>query len=97
MEHYYFAIDAAGRTWRVPESAVRNDYIEFLVQADNISRKDAEARTDKDQSWKEYWWNEQVIVYPELVMQIGEMIKDITEEEKLRVINSRAASHMKHL
>lgn len=90
---WYKAVDNIGRTWTVSGEAVLEDYIKFLMQADNLSHEVATKQATEGE-FPEYWWYEQVVVYPEIVMQIGYMIEDISDEDKQQVLERTAKIHM---
>ena len=96
---YYYAIDWIGRTWKVEGQFVKNDYIEYLMQEDNISREDAiefleEAQSSVSICLIDRWWYEKILPCPCTVMRLGTMVHDITDEKKNNILDDIAKKEM---
>ena len=89
-------LDCVGREWHVTESAVREDYIQFLMEADGLSREEAEQAAEagdgKEKIWglRGYWFAEQIVDCPRHVMAIGTLAVDISAEAKQSVVDLHA-------
>lgn len=53
--------DGIGRVYFVPCEKVRADYIAYLIQADNLTRKQAVAMADAEKEFLSTWFYEQFI------------------------------------
>lgn len=53
--------DGIGRVYFVPCEKVRADYIAYLIQADNFTRKEAVATADAEKEFLSTWFCEQFI------------------------------------
>lgn len=93
---WYKAIDAIGREWVVSREAVLEDYIKYLMQADNLTQEEADKK-GREGEFPEYWWYEQVVVYPDVVMEIGVMTKDISDKDKQSVLERSAKVYMRSI
>jgi len=85
-------LDCVGREWHVTEAAVREDYIEFLMDADGLSRAAAEQEADSKEgngAWQYggYWFAQQIADSPRHVRAIGALVKDISTAEKEKLVN----------
>lgn len=60
---HYTMVDTLGRVFHIPFEAVRNDYLEFLMDVDSLEREEAEAqlKSKEDEGFAtiETWYDEQ--------------------------------------
>lgn len=89
----YYAKDSIGRKWFVSNEAVREDYIESLQQIEEISKEEAASRADttpEGEGWRAYWFEEQIAPDPYIVFSLGELVEDISKDEKQALIDALA-------
>lgn len=92
---YYQAIDNAGREWSVPDLAVKEDYVHFLMEQDGLSYVEASALVkDVYSGLLDFWWHEQIVPYPKMVMLLGFISKDITLAQRDSIIYTVAVEGM---
>jgi len=72
------------RVYHVPIKAVRADYIQFLVDNDGISRKQAAAQIDAEPRFLETWFVEQWSW--SLVRKQGTLAKDMSKRHRLKLL-----------
>lgn len=85
----YRCRDSLGRVWEVNHEAVKGDYIQAIMQIDDLSYEEVKEYIESQEDIS-YWWYEQMLPYPVLVMDKGVLVKDITEEEKEDALTSFA-------
>lgn len=85
----YRCRDSLGRVWEVTHEAVKGDYIQAMMQLDDLSYEEAKEYVESQEDIS-FWWYEQVVTYPSFVLEIGTLVKDITEEEKEDILASFA-------
>lgn len=67
-----------GRAWFVPKTAVRDDYVSFLMQADKLSEADAKAKADEAGDL-DFWFYEQFDWSD--VQRVGTLIKEASPDD----------------
>lgn len=83
----YIAKDSVGRIWHVPYSKVVEDYVEAVMQMDGVERDVAlEHVLEQGEGAIDSWWYEQVLPYADIVMSYGELVVDISEEQRDSII-----------
>ena len=90
---YYRASDFFGRIWEVKKSAVREDYIQMLIDLDGLTYEEA-AKTPQANEDLDYWWREQIMDDFGHVKSIGTLVQDIPQWRKERVLDSIAYRHV---
>lgn len=85
----YKCRDTLGRVWEVTHEAVKVDYIQAMMQIDDLSYEEAKEHVE-DQGDISFWWYEQMLPYASIIMEVGDMVKDISKEEKEDVLTTFA-------
>lgn len=81
----YRCRDTLGRVWEVTHEAVKGDYIQAMMQMDDLSYEEAKEYVESQEDIS-FWWYEEILPYPSIIMEIGDMVKDISKEEKEDVL-----------
>jgi len=71
--------DSIGRIWTIDRKTVVEDYIQCIMQMNEISYEDAKVQV---MNGNDFWMFEQIESHPELFFVYATMIKDISAEQK---------------
>jgi len=74
-----------GRAWFYPLDKVRDDYADYLAQADNLSLDEAKLQAGADEDFLKEWFSTQ-IRWDEVEAN-GTLIKEATPAEILKALN----------
>ena len=84
--------DGVGRTWVIPETEVRENYIQFLMGAEDLSRIEAQAKADSP-SGKAVWgldgygFAQQIADNPAYAFVLGGLVQDISAQQKEVIVH----------
>ena len=76
-ESGYLVRGACEREWFVPLSRIRDDYIDFLVTSDGVTREEAGKQADKEADFLHTWFYEQCYDWQD-IEHLGRLVKQST-------------------